>query len=113
MLNFQFYQKTRVLVGANAVSRLGEQVEHIGGTKALIVGDPGIVSAGIMEKVTAALDEAGKPYVTFTENEPNPPIAACEKGYEICAAEGCDVIIGLGGGSNRSTSPAAKERPGR
>ena len=100
MLSFQFFQKTKVLVGANAVNQIGELIEHMGGTKVLVVADPGIAAAGIMDSVTDALDAAGVPYVTFIENEPNPPIAACEKGYELCAAEGCDVIIGLGGGSN-------------
>lgn len=48
----------------------------------------------------AALKAGGKEYVIFDENEPNPPIAACNKGYEICVAEKCDFIIGVGGGSN-------------
>lgn len=100
MLNFQFYQKTKVLVGAGAVGQIGELIEHMNGTKALVVADPGIKAAGILDKVIDALDAAGKPYAVFTDNEPNPPIAASEKGYELCKADGCDVIIGLGGGSN-------------
>jgi len=100
MLNFQFYQKTRVLTGCGSLAQLGELADHIGGTKALIVADAGMVATGIVAKVTDALKAGGKEYVVFDENEPNPPIAACEKGYEVCKAEGCDFIIGIGGGSN-------------
>ena len=59
-LNFQFYQKTKVLVGAGAVKQLGELADLIGGRKALVVADPGIVSAGIAQKVLDVLKENGK-----------------------------------------------------
>ena len=99
-LSFQFFQKTRVLVGAGAVNQLGELADHMGAKKALVVADPGMVATGIVDKITSALKAGGKEYVVFDENEPNPPIAACEKGYEVCKAENCDFIIGIGGGSN-------------
>ena len=100
MLNFQFYQKTKVLCGPGALAQLGELADHIGAKKALVVADPGMVATGIVKRITDALEAGGKEYVVFDENEPNPPIAACEKGYEVCRAEGCDFIIGIGGGSN-------------
>lgn len=99
-LNFQFYQRTKILVGAGAVRQLFELMEHIGAQKALIVADSGTVSAGIVQSALDVLKDGGKKAILFDENEPNPPIAACEKGYEICSAEGCDLIIGIGGGSN-------------
>lgn len=100
MLNFQFYQKTKVLCGPGTLAQLGELADHIGAKKALVVADPGMVATGIVKRITDALEAGGKEYVVFDENEPNPPIAACEKGYEVCKAEGCDFIIGIGGGSN-------------
>lgn len=100
MLNFQFYQKTRIICGDGAINQLGELADHMGGKKALIVADPGMMATGVVDKIADALKAGGKEYVIFDGNEPNPPIAACEKGYEICKAEQCDFIIGIGGGSN-------------
>lgn len=100
MLSFQFYQKTKILCGKGAINQLGELADHMGGKKALIVADPGMMATGVVDKIAEALKAGGKEYVIFDENEPNPPIAACEKGYEICVAENCDFIIGIGGGSN-------------
>ena len=100
MLNFQFYEKVKVLYGVGAVGQLGELAKHIGGTKALIVSDPGMKATGVIEKIEAGLANENIPYVLFEENEPNPPIAACEKAFDVLTAEKCDFIIGVGGGSN-------------
>ncbi len=98
MLNFQFYEKVKVLYGVGAVGQLGELAKHIGGTKALIVSDPGMKATGVIEKIEAGLANENIPYVLFEENEPNPPIAACEKAFDVLTAEKCDFIIGVGGG---------------
>lgn len=100
MLSFQFYEKVKVLFGNGSVNQLGELANHIGGKKALIVCDPGMQATGIVEKVIEGLKTENIDAVVFADNEPNPPIAASEKGYETFVKEGCDFVIGLGGGSN-------------
>lgn len=100
MLNFQFYERVKVLFGNGAVNQLGELAKQIGGTRALIVCDPGMNATGIVERVRQGLETENIQCVVFDENEPNPPIVASEKGYEVFQREGCDFVIGLGGGSN-------------
>lgn len=100
MLNFQFYERVKVLFGNGSVNQLGELAKHIGGSKALIVCDPGMKATGIVEKVQKGLEAENIQYVIFDENEPNPPLAASEKGYEVFKKEQCDFVIGVGGGSN-------------
>ncbi len=107
MLNFQFYEKVKVLYGNGAVNQLGDLAKYIGGTKALIVSDPGMSATGVIEKIVSGLANENIPYVLFEENEPNPPIAACEKAYELLVKEGCDFIIGVGGGSNMDCAKGA------
>lgn len=55
MLNFQFYQKTKVLCGPGTLAQLGELADHIGAKKALVVADPGMVATGIVKRITDAL----------------------------------------------------------
>jgi len=100
MLDFQFYEKVKIVFGGGSVNRLGELAKEIGGSKGLIVCDPGMKMTGVIEKVIQGLASANIDSVVFDENEPNPPIAACEKGYEIFKREGCDFVVGVGGGSN-------------
>ena len=100
MLKFQFFQKTKVLCGKGVLAQIGELADLIGASKAMIVADPGMMATGVVDKVADALKAGGKEVVIFDGNEPNPPIAACEAGYEIFKKEGCDMLIGIGGGSN-------------
>ncbi len=100
MLNFQFYERVKVLYGNGVVNQLGELAKLIGGTKGLIVCDPGVIATGMVEKVVQGLKNDYIESVVFDENEPNPLISASEKGYEVFKQTGCDFVIGLGGGSN-------------
>ena len=100
MLNFQFYQGAKVLCGEGAIQQLSEIADLFHGHKALIVTDPGMMKTGTIDKVARALESGGKEYVIFDGNEPNPRIAACEEGYEVYQSTGCDMVIGVGGGSN-------------
>ena len=43
---FEFRAATRLVVGAGAVGRLGVLARELGGNRALVVSDPGVVRAG-------------------------------------------------------------------
>lgn len=100
MLNFQMYEKVKVVFGKGSINQLGELATHIGSTKALIVADAGMVATGTVDKVKQGLENENIPYVVYDKVTPNPPIAAVEEAYEILVKEGCDMVIGVGGGSN-------------
>ncbi len=65
----------------------------------LIVTDKGIVQAGLLERVTNPLDEAGIDYVAFDEIEPNPKTTTILEGAAVMRDAQANVVIGLGGGS--------------
>lgn len=100
MLNFQFYEKVKVLYGNGCINQMGELAQLLGRTKALIVADKGIMQTDIVDRIKAGLDNENIAYAVYDKNEPNPPIRASEEAYEMLVAEGCDFIIGVGGGSN-------------
>src|SRR5437588_11328925 len=87
---------TRVVHGAGAVARLGETLEELGVTRPLLVTDPGVAAAGLVDRVLAHVEGA----VLFDEVRPNPDIALVDRGAEVYAEDGCDGLIGLGGGSS-------------
>ena len=43
MLNFQMYEKVKVVYGQGAIAQIGELAKYMGASKALIVADEGMV----------------------------------------------------------------------
>ncbi len=70
------------------------------GKKAMVVS--GLSSArkfGLLDKIENSLKAAAVPYELFEQVEREPTLETVEQGAEIARESGCDVIIGVGGGS--------------
>ena len=78
----------------------GQYGRNLGGTKALIVSDPGVVAAGWVDRVTATIEAADLAYALFTKVTPNPRMDEIAEGAAMYARERCDIIIAVGGGSS-------------
>ena len=80
--------------------RLAEQyARNLGGSKAPVVSDPGVVAAGWTQQVLASVEAAGLEPALFTQVTPNPRFEEIISGATVYAEQGCDVIIAVGGGS--------------
>ncbi len=92
----------RFVFGAGVVSRLPGAVRDLGGERALVVTDRGLVAAGLAPRVAAALASGGLDVATFDGVEPNPTTATVRSGAAALAALGSGpgaVVVALGGGS--------------
>ena len=87
-----------------AIKSLAGEAQDLGMTRPLIVTDPGIVQAGILERATATFNAGRIDYVVFNRVAPNPPIALVNEAAALYQSEGCNGIIGLGGGSAMDTA---------
>jgi choline dehydrogenase len=92
--------------GPGAVAALPEIVHDLGLRRPLLVTDPGIVRAGLLERVVKPLHEAGRAHVVWAEVIANPPVGLVDQGARVYRDEGCDGLIGLGGGSALDTAKA-------
>lgn len=101
---FEFQVTTRVKCGANLVDGLGKEVLALGGKKVLVVTDQGIVKAGLLERVTAALEKEGLAFEVYDRVEANPRVETIDRGHEFYRQVGADVIVGFGGGSSMDTA---------
>ncbi len=95
-----FRTTRRILFGPGAVEKIGSEVQLLRGKKVLIVTDPGVIQAGLLENVKASLQSIGLPFVIFDGVEPDPRIEVVEKSAQLAKKEGIDLIIGFGGGSS-------------
>lgn len=96
--SFSYHNPTAIEFGWGSLSRLAELVKGVGGKRALVVGDPGVAKAGIVDRVVGALG-GGVPVTVFTDIESDPDASSVDAGVELAKAKECDVIIGVGGGS--------------
>ena len=87
---------TRIEVGEGQVARLPEFLAALAIKRPLIVTDKGLVATGLVDKVCALLPSAP---AIFDGTPANPTEDAVHEAYSSYKAEGCDGIVGLGGGS--------------
>ena len=90
---------TTVVFGNGAIATLGDHIKRIGATRALVVCDPGVVKAGIAERVKKVLEGAGIPALVFDHVDPNPIEPNVTEGVAAFKAHQADVIVSVGGGS--------------
>ena len=89
---------TQIQLDFGAVSLLPQECERTGMRKPLIVTDPGVRAAGVLDKALAAL--GALPHAVFDQTPSNPTEAAVRAAAAIYRQQGCDGLIAVGGGSS-------------
>ena len=95
--SFDWRAPTHLVYGPGSIKRLPELVPN---KRCLVVTDSGLKSAGIVDHVCGQLKRGKIDYVVYDKVVGNPPARCVRAGHEIYTSEGCDGIIGLGGGSS-------------
>ncbi|KAA2237033.1 iron-containing alcohol dehydrogenase [Salinarimonas soli] len=88
---------TTIRFGAGVLAELPEDLDALELRRPLIVTDRGVAAAGLVERLFAAL--GGRPRIVFDDVPSNPTEAAALQALDLYRAEGCDGVIGFGGGS--------------
>jgi len=91
------YYVTQVQFEFGAVKLLKQECERVGITHPLIVTDPGVKAAGVLQKALDALP--GMKVTVFDQTPSNPTEAAVRAAADLYKAGGCDGLIAVGGGS--------------
>lgn len=100
MPNILFRTTPRILMGLGCADQIGREVKALKGKKVLIVTDPGIVQAGILNEILPSLKKAGITPTLFDRVEPDPRMEIVDQALARLKEEKCDSVIGLGGGSS-------------
>ena len=88
-----------VELGSGAVQKLAAACQEHGIRRPLIVTDKGVRAAGIVDKALGAL--GALEHVAVYDGTPsNPTEAAAREACSLAAAERCDGLIAVGGGSS-------------
>jgi choline dehydrogenase len=91
---------TRLVHGPGALAQLGDALAGLAVTRPLLVTDPGVAAAGLVDRALEHLDDP----IVFDEVRPNPDIALVDRGAEVYRESGADGLVALGGGSSIDTA---------
>lgn len=97
---------TRIRFGVGAVKGLGSTVKDFKGSNVLLVIDPGLVKAGLLPRFTAPLEQEQIPFVVYDQVDPEPGLKLADRAYALAKENGCDCVIGAGGGSAMDVAKA-------
>jgi alcohol dehydrogenase class IV len=89
----------RIVFGPGSLEALGEEIGRAGGRKVLVVTDPGVKAAGILDAARDVLAKAGIAHAVFAGVEPDPAVEVALAGAGAASAFGPDLVLGIGGGS--------------
>ena len=90
---------SRVLFGRDSVDQVGRLTLEMGGSRILIITDPGVRAAGHVERAARSLQEVSLRCFVFDGVEENPTTRHVEAGTELARQRQIDFLVGLGGGS--------------
>ena len=88
---------TQIEFDYGAVAQLPQHCARVGMTRPLIVTDAGVVAAGVLQPVLAALGDL--PHAVFDATPSNPTEAAVRAATALYQQHQCDGLIAVGGGS--------------
>lgn len=96
---------TTILFGPGAVTELPDQLQRRGVHRPLLVTDPGLVTAEPFKAVERLMHGA---CAVFSQVTPNPHEADADAAGKAYAANGCDAVVAVGGGSALDVGKAVR-----
>lgn len=105
-MNFNFNNPVNLLFGSGKINLVGEECKKFG-TKALIVtGANSTKKSGLLQKVQDLLAKENIASLVADNIPQNPTTDAVMEAAKFARENGCDMVIGLGGGSSLDASKA-------
>jgi alcohol dehydrogenase len=105
--DFSFSVPGQIRFGVGIIKQLPAELEKNGIDNVLVVSDPGVVKAGLLEEMFNLLREAGIRFTLFDQVEPNPSVETVIKALAAYRDNGCQGMVAFGGGSPMDVAKAA------
>ena len=98
-MEFNYYLPVNIVFGRGKVNTLGEATKKYGKKALIVTGSGSTKKSGLLDRVTKLLIDAGIETVLYDKVMQNPLTTTAEEGADCARANGCDVVVGVGGGS--------------
>jgi len=103
-LSFNYFGSTKIVFGIDSARDVEIEMNTLGGTKAVVVTDQGIINAGLIERITNVLKN--KCVGVFSDIPQDTGVDVVDKGAQFAKKNGADIVISVGGGSVIDTAKA-------
>jgi alcohol dehydrogenase class IV len=97
---FVFQSTKSILVEPGSSSRIGELVKSLGCTSVLLVSDPGVKGAGLLQAGLQGLEQQGVAVTLFTDVQADPPVHVIDAAVRLAVDAKVDGVVSIGGGSS-------------
>ncbi|MBW0112268.1 iron-containing alcohol dehydrogenase, partial [Pseudonocardia sp. KRD-182] len=98
-LRLSKFHAPEIVFGEGSLPEAAHAAARLGALRPFVVTDPGVLEAGWPAELLAQLRDAGLAPLVWHDLTPNPKDHEIEDGYRRYVEGGCDVVLGIGGGS--------------
>ncbi len=105
-MNFNFNLPVNLIFGPGSINQIGAQTKKYGKHALIVTGRSSTKRTGLLKRVIDLLASEGILTTVFDKVPANPTVSEVDEGTALAKHEGCDVIIGLGGGSSMDCAKA-------
>jgi alcohol dehydrogenase class IV len=102
-----FHLAPKISYGRGASRLAGAAVAELGVRQVLVVSDPGVLAAGVVDPVLTSLKDAGIGYEIFSDVRTNPSEQHVDAAVQAYRDNQCDGLLGVGGGSALDVAKSA------
>ncbi|MBQ6653901.1 MAG: iron-containing alcohol dehydrogenase, partial [Erysipelotrichaceae bacterium] len=103
----RFSLATKVISGAGSINEIPTEAGRVTSGKVMIVTDQGLVKTGMIDKITAVLQNKNIECDVFADVQPNPDVKIAASCADQIKADNIGLVIAVGGGSSIDTAKAA------
>jgi alcohol dehydrogenase YqhD (iron-dependent ADH family) len=103
---FDYHNPVRIVFGAGAFKRLGDEAVAIGNQPLVVsyADEPELTKS--LQRGVQQLADRGMQVTPFFQVQPNPDVQMVERGVQLARDVAADCVIGIGGGSVMDTAKA-------
>ncbi|MCQ2008569.1 MAG: iron-containing alcohol dehydrogenase [Sporolactobacillus sp.] len=99
MDNFIFHNPTKLIFGKGQLEKLKDELPKYGTRVLLVYGGGSIKRSGLYDQVKDILNGIDAEVYELQGVEPNPRLSTVKKGIALCADNGIEFLLAVGGGS--------------
>ena len=96
---FSIRTPREIMFGARCHEQLGEVIGKFDVKAVVVVTDPGLVKAGVCDKIGELISALGIEYKVFDNIRPDPNIESVDDCLAVIKSIDAQLVVGLGGGS--------------
>ena len=105
-MEFSYFMPVRLLFGSHVADQIGTKAKEYGKHALIVTGRGSTKRSGLLDRTIELLAKEGVKATVFNKVEPNPLTTTVMEGAALAREAGCDLVIGMGGGSMMDAAKA-------